>query len=113
MSYVQQQTASLTAVDVFETHPDGPRLPNEIRQKFQNMPEIQKLTVMKTLLLTADIVLDNHASRFSQLLNLLAPDGQYALVKQMTSAPILDDLYVSDAHYANVLYQQIMDIATR
>ncbi len=113
MSYVQQQTASLTAADVFETHPDGPKLPNEIRQKFQDMPEIQKLTVMKTLLLTADIVLDNHASRFSQLLNLLAPDGQYALVKQMTSAPILDDLYVSDAHYANVLYQQIMDIATR
>ncbi|MFR8086667.1 MAG: AAA family ATPase, partial [Leuconostoc gelidum] len=26
MSYVQQQTASLTAADVFETHPDGPKL---------------------------------------------------------------------------------------
>ncbi|MEX0380150.1 ATP-binding protein [Leuconostoc sp. MS02] len=113
VSYVHQKTVSLTAVDVFESQPDGPKLPSEIRDTFQDMPEIQKLTVMKTLLLTADLTLNNHASRFSQLLNMVAPDGQYALVKQITNAPILDDLYASDTHYANVLYQQIMDIATR
>ncbi len=91
----------------------GPQLPKTIRLTFEKLSDIQKLSVMKTLLLTANMTTDNNAGRFSELLGLVSPDGQYALVKQMTSAPILDDLYASDAHYANVLYQQIMDIATR
>ncbi|MCT4375686.1 AAA family ATPase [Leuconostoc suionicum] len=113
VTFVQEKITSLTAEDVFNSTPSGPKLPQIIREKFQSFSEIQKLNVMKTLLLTADMRLDNNAGRFSELLNLIAPDGQYALVKQMTSAPILDDLYASDNHYANVLYQQIMDIATR
>ena len=68
---------------------------------------------MKTVLLTSNLTSNNHAGRFGELLHLLAPDGQYALIKQMTNSPILDDLYRADSHYANVLYQQIMDIATR
>ncbi|CAM3150130.1 AAA family ATPase [Leuconostoc rapi] len=117
VNFVRDHRPSLTANDVFESLPAGPQLPISIRAKFQEMSEIQKATVMKTLLLTADMTADmtanDRAGRFSALLSMMAPDGQYALVKQMTSAPILDDLYASKAHYANVLYQQIMDIATR
>lgn len=113
VNFVRNHQPSLTASDVFDSLPMGPKLPIIIRGKFQGMSEIQKSNVMKTLLLTADMTTNNCAGRFSTLLNMMAPDGQYALVKQMTSAPILDDLYASDAHYANVLYQQIMDIATR
>ncbi|GMA69456.1 ATPase [Leuconostoc litchii] len=113
VTFVQEKTASLTAADVFDSLPKGAKLPMKIRNKFESFSEIQKLNVMKTLLLTADMSLDNNVGRFGELLNLIAPDGQYALVKQMTSAPILDDLYASENHYANVLYQQIMDIATR
>jgi len=111
--FVREQTPSLTAEEVFDSKPDGPKVPLNIRSKFESYSEIQKMTVMKTLLLTADMTHDNNAARFSELLQLVAPDGQYALVKQMTNAPILDDLYNSEEHYANVLYQQIMDIATR
>ncbi|WP_180676517.1 ATP-binding protein [Leuconostoc citreum] len=113
VTFVREQTPSLTAADVFDTEPVGPQLPKTIRLTFEKLSDIQKLNVMKTLLLTANMTTDSNAGRFSELLGLVSPDGQYALVKQMTSAPILDDLYASDAHYANVLYQQIMDIATR
>lgn len=113
VSFIHEKTVSLTAIEVFESKPDGPQVAKHIYEQFNAMSEIQKLTVMKTLLLTADMTVDNNAGRFSQLLNMVSADGQYAIVKQMTSAPILDDLYASDAHYANVLYQQIMDIATR
>lgn len=113
VSFIRDHLPSLSASDVFESLPMGPELPIIIREKFKEMSEIQKATVMKTVLLTADVTSNDHAGRFSAMLNMMAPDGQYALVKQMTNAPILDDLYASEAHYANVLYQQIMDIATR
>ncbi|KAA8324838.1 ATP-binding protein [Leuconostoc carnosum] len=113
VSFVHEKVSGLTAKNIFDSEPKGPKLPQDIRQQFVRMSEIQKLTVMKTVLLTSNLTSNNHAGRFGELLHLLAPDGQYALIKQMTNSPILDDLYRADSHYANVLYQQIMDIATR
>ncbi|CAH1850170.1 ATP-binding protein [Convivina praedatoris] len=113
VSFLQENAVLLTAQEVFGGQPAGPRLPKAIRQRFQKMTEIQKITAMKSILATADLTTNDHAGRYGALLELLAPDSQYAVVQQLVNDPVLDDLYHSADHYANVLYQQIMDIATR
>ncbi|CAH1853188.1 AAA family ATPase [Convivina intestini] len=113
VSFLQENTVLLTAQEVFDGQPVGPRLPKAIRQRFQKMTEIQKMTAMKSILATANLTTNDHAGRYGALLELLAPDSQYAVVQQLVNDPVLDDLYQSADHYANVLYQQIMDIATR
>ncbi|MCO6183331.1 ATP-binding protein [Leuconostoc fallax] len=113
VQFIVQQLPTLTAQDIFESKPYGPKVPHVIDEKFKNMDELQKLTVMKSVLLTGQLTIENNAARLSRLLQLMSPDSQYALVKQLTDSPVLDQLFASDGHYANVLYQQIMDVATR
>ena len=113
VSFVRGKITGLTAQDIFYSSPQGPKLPQNIQYQFQAMSEIQKLNIAESLLSYADIVSNSNAGRYSELITQLALDSQYALVKKMTSTSLLDQLYLSDNHYANVLYQQIMDIATR
>ncbi|CAK8053517.1 AAA family ATPase [Eupransor demetentiae] len=112
VAFLNENTVVMTAEDIFDSQPAGNKVPKKVAQQFRSLSEIQKMTVMKSLIKTADITKDSNAARYSQLLQMLAPDSQYAVVQQLVNDPVLDDLYQSDQHHANVLYQQIMDIAT-
>ncbi|MDF7626347.1 AAA family ATPase [Lactobacillaceae bacterium L1_55_11] len=110
--FLQENEQVLTAADLFDSQPQGRRVPGKIVAIFKKLPALQQLNTLKSALNTADLTDNNRAARFSYLLNQLAPDSQYALVQQLVNDPVLDKLYASKNHYANVLYQQIMDIAT-
>lgn len=113
VAHVHQQTSNLTAAMVFDAMPAGPTLSDDMLAAFQLLSEIQKLALMNTALQTVDLVNNNNAGRFTTLLDQLAPDSQYALVKQFANMRLLEQLSDSDAAGVSALYQKIMAIAVK
>lgn len=113
VAWIHRQTPGLTAAMIFEATPAGTTVPGDVLQEFQALSEVQKLTLTQTAVQTIDLLSDAHAGRFASLLDELAPDSQYALVKQLADQRLLERLFQSEAPNVVQLYQKIMDIAAR
>lgn len=111
VQFLQSEQESLTPTDIFVSQPFGPDVPAQVLTAYSNLPEVQKLTILKSSLAQIDIVQPDNASRFAQILAATAKDGQYALVKQLATGDILEKLYDSDADADQALYDMITKVA--
>ncbi|WP_048001064.1 ATP-binding protein [Lactiplantibacillus herbarum] len=118
--FMEQQAIHLTPATIYDSQPVGAVVPAPILKQFQAMSEIQKSTVLGSCLgLTATYPLtnDRYAGRFTQLLQTLSQDGQFALVQRIGhDRELLKQLYTAnvakESPYVTALYQYLQQVAS-
>lgn len=118
--FVEQQAIHLTPAMIYESQPVGAVVPAPILKQFQAMSEIQKSTILGScvaLTTTYSLTNDRFAGRFTQLLQNLSQDGQFALVQRIGhNRDLLKQLYTANvakqSPYVTALYQYLQQVAS-
>jgi len=118
--FMEQQAIHLTPAMIYDSQPVGAVVPAPILKQFQTMSEIQKSTVLGSCLgltVTYPLTNDRYAGRFTQLLQTLSQDGQFALVQRIGhDRELLKQLYAAnvakESPYVTALYQYLQQVAS-
>ncbi|MFC6181718.1 AAA family ATPase [Lactiplantibacillus daowaiensis] len=118
--FLEQQAIQLTPADLYTSQPVGAVVPAPVLKQFQAMSEAQKSTLLASCLQMTNqypLTDDQLAGRFLQLLQLLSPDGQFALVQQIGQhRDLLKQLYTANiaqtSPYVTALYQYLQQVAS-
>jgi MoxR-like ATPase len=111
VQFLQSHQESLTPTDIFVSEPFGADVPESVLARYSALPEVQKLTALKSSVAQIDLTMPDNASRFAQIMQATAKDGQYAMVKQLANGDLLEKLYKSTDDHVRGLYELITKVA--
>lgn len=119
-AFLERQAITLTPSDLYTSQPAGAVVPAPVLKQFQTMSDAQKGTVLRSCLglqTTYPLTDDRYAGRFTQLLQTVSQDGQFALVQALgQDRELLKQLYTANvakrSPYVTALYQYLQQVAS-
>lgn len=99
----RQQQAQITVQDLFA---------NDMQVEFKELPEVEKVGLLKAAHYQLDLAQPELAAKYTNYLQLVAKDGQYALVKDLAIGNLLERLYEQTDSAVQTLYDLITEVAS-
>lgn len=102
VQYWREQAKTLSLSELFA--------PDFKIAQFTDLPEVSKIALLKSALLEVTLSDAANAARFKELLEVLAPDSRYVIVKAISS-DLLSELYNAKSDSTEELYRLISEVA--